>query len=117
MKYRNYKDPLFYDKDANDRIFVPTSSEMDLTEDQRRLLESFPEEDRGLVPEGIPQLIPAQALDDPIEAAAIKAKMKQEKMREARRLRDQQQQPGYISKSVTIGGKAQPELDDEHRDD
>lgn len=26
MKYRNYKDPLFYDKDANDRIFVPTTS-------------------------------------------------------------------------------------------
>ena len=24
MKYRNYKDPLFYDKNANDRIFVPT---------------------------------------------------------------------------------------------
>jgi hypothetical protein len=56
-------------------------------------------------------------MDDPIEAAAMKAKMKQEKMREARKQRELQQQPGYISKSVTIGGKAMPELENEVRDD
>jgi len=54
MKYRNYKDPLFYDKGANDRIFVPTANEEDMSESQIKLLESFPEEDRGLVPEGVP---------------------------------------------------------------
>ena len=58
-----------------------------MTDDQRQILESFPEEDRGLVAEGVPSLIPAQTLDDPVEAAQYKAKMKQEKMYEARKER------------------------------
>lgn len=34
MKFRNHKDPLYYDADANDKIFVPTLMEEDLTDEQ-----------------------------------------------------------------------------------
>lgn len=38
--------------------------------------------------------------EDPIEAAVLKEKMKQQKMREAKKQREAMQQEGYISKSV-----------------
>ena len=95
MKFRNHKDPLYYDADANDKIFVPSImvtrstltrlQEEDLTEEQKKILLSLPEKDRGIFnSEDMPQQIPGlQVLDDPIEAAALKAKIKQKKMRQA----------------------------------
>jgi len=74
----------------------------DLTDEQRKILASFPEADRGVVSDEAAKVMPAVA-DDPVEAAAYKAKMKQEKMRERRRLRELEKKEGFISKSVKIG--------------
>lgn len=60
------------------------------------------------------KVMPAVA-DDPVEAAAFKAKMKQEKMRERRRLRELEKKEGFISKSVKIGRQKnfeQPDSED-----
>lgn len=39
-------------------------------------------------------------LDDPLEAAAMRAKLKQQKMRQAKQEREASKKDGYISKSV-----------------
>lgn len=48
-------------------------------------------------------------LEDPIEAAALKAKIKQKKMRQAHRAREQEKRSGYISKSVQFKEDSQEE--------
>ena len=71
-----------------------------MTDEQRAIVESFPSKDRGEFQDygDMPDLI--QVEDDPIEAAALKAKMQQKRMREAKLQRDERLNPGYISKSV-----------------
>jgi hypothetical protein len=39
-------DPLYYDTKANAKIFVPVTTDT-LTEEQKKIIESFPAEDRG----------------------------------------------------------------------
>lgn len=61
--------------------------------------------------------------DDPLEAAALKSKLKQQKMREARKEREASKQEGYISKSVQFKDGTKPaadydgsDMDDEYYD-
>ena len=128
MKVRNHKDPLYYDADANEKIFVPSImvtrssltrlQEEDLTEEQRKILQSFPDQDRGIFnPDDLPKQIPGlQMLEDPLEAAAMKAKLKQKKMRQAHKAREMEKRSGYISKSVQFKADAEEEFDEEYYD-
>ncbi len=46
-------DPAYYDPQANDKIFVPdVPDSKDLTEEKKRIVESFPERDRGIYKPG-----------------------------------------------------------------
>ena len=45
MMFRHHMDPLYYDANANAKIFVPVSEAV--TEEQQKIIESFPAEDRG----------------------------------------------------------------------
>jgi len=47
MMFRDHHDPLYYDAKANDKCFVPVMAMEEMTEEQRRIVESFPKEDRG----------------------------------------------------------------------
>lgn len=42
-------DPLYYDTKANAKIFVPNVDESKLTAEQKKIIESFPAEDRGII--------------------------------------------------------------------
>lgn len=44
--FRHHMDPLYYDTKANAKIFVPVTTDT-LTEEQKKIIESFPAEDRG----------------------------------------------------------------------
>ena len=64
-----------------------------MTEKQLAILESFPKRDRGLFgeelgsgDEEVPELVDVE--EDPLEAAAKKAKIKQKAMRERRKARE-----------------------------
>ena len=48
MMFRHHQDPLYYDTAANAKIFRPVDSS-NLNDDQRKIVESFPAEDRGEV--------------------------------------------------------------------
>jgi len=47
--FRHHMDPLYYDTKANNKIFVPNVDESKLTAEQKKIIESFPAEDRGVV--------------------------------------------------------------------
>lgn len=47
--FRHHRDPLYYDTNANQKVFVPQINEEDLTEEQKKIVESFPAEDRGKI--------------------------------------------------------------------
>jgi len=47
--FRHHKDPLYYDLNASSKIFVPVEPENNLDENKRKIIESFPAEDRGKV--------------------------------------------------------------------
>ena len=47
MMFRHHQDPLYYDTTANTKIFVPQVDPNNLTEAQKKIVESFPAEDRG----------------------------------------------------------------------
>jgi len=49
MMFRHHKDPLYYDLNASSKIFVPVEPENNLNENKRKIIESFPAEDRGKV--------------------------------------------------------------------
>jgi len=49
MMFRHHKDPLYYDLNANSKIFVPIEPDNKLDENKRKIIESFPAEDRGKV--------------------------------------------------------------------
>jgi len=97
MKFRNHQDPLYYDPEANDKIFVPLIDETQMTDEQKELLKTFPKKDRGMFGEQLsgdedekdgddaPDLVPVE--DDFVEAAALKAKLKQKAMKERRKAR------------------------------
>lgn len=87
-------------------IFV--RQEEDLTEEQLRILQSFPERDRGVFDPDADEG-PIKPIDDPLEAAAMKAKLKQQKMRAAKDEREASKQDGYISKSVKFRDTAAAE--------
>ena len=68
-----------------------------MTEEQKALLESFPKKDRGMYgdylddeenkgDDEVPDLVPVE--DDFVEAAALKAKLKQKAMKERRKQRE-----------------------------
>ena len=112
--------PTWYVKLLNTTIFI--SQEEDLTEEKRKLLQTFPEKDRGIMGnwEDAPGLI--KVVDDPLEAAALKSKLQQQKMREAKREREASKQDGYISKSVrfvetTVDGTEEHDMDEYYDSD
>jgi len=67
-----------------------------MTEEQKALLHSFPKRDRGLFGDdvsdeegkdgAVPDLVAIE--EDPLDAAAVKAKLKQKEMRERRKQRE-----------------------------
>ena len=72
--------------------FVPCLQE-EMTEKQLAILKSFPKRDRGLYgdelgsdDDEVPELLDVE--EDPLEAAAKKAKIKQKAMRERRKARE-----------------------------
>jgi len=70
--------------------------------------------------EDAPGLI--KVVDDPLEAAALKSKLQQQKMREAKREREASKQDGYISKSVrfvetTVDGTEEHDMDEYYDSD
>ncbi len=74
MMFRHHQDPQYYDPRANDKIFVPdVESTEALTEEQKRIVESFPEKDRGLYNQE-----EKQAEEDHLEAAVKKMQIRKE---------------------------------------
>jgi hypothetical protein len=51
MMFRHHMDPAYYDPKANDKIFVPDVSGA-LSADQQKIVDSFPERDRGVYTTG-----------------------------------------------------------------
>jgi hypothetical protein len=49
MMFRHHKDPLYYDTQANSKIFVPVDTLENLDDKQRAIVDTFPEEDRGMI--------------------------------------------------------------------
>ena len=47
MLYRHHTDPLYYDPNANQRIFVPVGEYAGMTESQRKIIDSMPEDMTG----------------------------------------------------------------------
>ena len=78
MMFRHHLDPDYYDPKANDKIFVPDMAA--LSEEQRRIVETFPERDRGLYKEG-----GAVVEEDPLEAAVKKIKLRKEQRMQDKR--------------------------------
>ena len=75
-------------------------------------MESFPAKDRGeFDPDADEGVI--KPLDDPLEAAALRAKLKQQKMREARADREASKRDGFISKSVKFRDDEEPNSEDD----
>ena len=72
MIFRHHLDPDYYDPSANDKIFVPDVAE--LTEEQKKIVETFPERDRGIYKPGEAANVEA----DPLEAAVKKMKIRKE---------------------------------------
>ena len=71
MMFRHHMDPAYYDPQANDKIFVPDVGNADsLTEEQKMIVESFPEKDRGIYKAGAASSITVE--EDPLEAALKK---------------------------------------------
>ena len=88
MMFRHHMDPLYYDAKANAKIFVPQVDESQLTEEQKKIIESFPKEDRGEILEaheyaqkgygpGQGQDLTSMIETDQIEAAAKKHKLRE----------------------------------------
>ena len=74
MMFRHHMDPAYYDPRANDKIFVPdVEQSKELTEEQKKIVESFPEKDRGIYKPGEkPDIVE----EDPLEAAVKKIKLR-----------------------------------------
>jgi hypothetical protein len=70
MMFRHHMDPSYYDPRANDKIFVPdlAGDAADMTEEQKKIIESFPKKDRGLYDPSESK----EAEVDPLEAAVKK---------------------------------------------
>ena len=56
-------------------------------------------------------------IEDPFEAAELKAKMEQKKMKEARKRREKAQKDGFISQSIQFKEDAQPTGEQDEDDD
>lgn len=86
MMFRHHMDPSYYDPKANDKIFVPDVSDPKvLTEEQKRIVESFPEKDRGLYGKEDKE---GQAA---VEEDALEAAVKKMKIRKEHRIREKTQ--------------------------
>lgn len=113
MMFRHHKDPLYYDTNANSKIFVPIDPLAELGEKQLQIIESFPAEDRGLILSneeyskkgyGLQNdnIIPGQGgnLTGMIEADQFEAAAKRHKLKEAmqkeKRLRKIRDKKGEI---------------------
>ena len=75
MMFRHHMDPDYYDPKANDKIFVPEVLGANLTEAQKKIVETFPERDRGIYDASEKTSI---IETDPLEAAVKKMKMRKE---------------------------------------
>lgn len=89
MMFRHHQDPLYYDTQANAKIFVPQVIEGMLNETEKKIIASFPKEDRGeiLEPEEYAKkgYGPGQGTDlnNLVELDQIEAAQKKHKLREA----------------------------------
>ena len=83
VMFRHHMDPAYYDPKANDKIFVPDVEDVNrLSEAQRKIIESFPERDRGLYnKEG-------STKDPTIETDALEAAVKKMKIRKEQRRKE-----------------------------
>jgi hypothetical protein len=86
MMFRHHKDPSYYDPRANDKIFVPDVSEkvfftisLIIMVGLDRIVETFPERDRGIFKEG-----DTVVEDDPLEAVVKKMKLKKKEKKKVR---------------------------------
>ena len=75
MMFRNHMDPQYYDPKANDKIFVPDLE--NLTDEQKRIIEYFPEKDRGIYNKDDKEGSKEVEVD-PLEAAVKKMKIRKE---------------------------------------
>jgi hypothetical protein len=104
MMFRHHQDPLYYDNKANAKIFVPQINEAEMTEEQKKIIDSFPKEDRGEILEpdeyakkgygfGQGQNLESMVETDFIEAAAKKHKIKEQaaKLKKANRQKNERE--------------------------
>ena len=76
MMFRHHMDPAYYDPRVNDKIFVPdVADESNLTEEQKKIIESFPKKDRGLYDASESK---EEAEEDPLEAAVKKMQIRKQ---------------------------------------
>jgi hypothetical protein len=81
MMFRHHMDPAYYDPKINDKIFVPDVIDQSaLTEEQKKIVESFPSKDRGLYDEkeSNNKANAGQIEEDPLEAAVKKMQLRKE---------------------------------------
>ena len=81
MMFRHHMDPAYYDPKVNDKIFVPDVIDQSaLTEEQKKIVESFPSKDRGLYDEkeSNNKANAGQVEEDPLEAAVKKMQLRKE---------------------------------------
>jgi hypothetical protein len=79
MMFRHHMDPAYYDPKVNDKIFVPDVIDQGaLTEEQKKIVESFPTKDRGLYDPKESKNGPGMVEEDPLEAAVKKMQLRKE---------------------------------------
>jgi hypothetical protein len=76
MMFRHHMDPAYYDPKVNDKIFVPEVQGENITEEQKRIIETFPEKDRGVYNPNDKKQEVVEA--DPLEAAVKKMQLRKE---------------------------------------
>lgn len=88
MMFRHHMDPDYYDPKANDKIFVPdvTNAE-ELTEDQKKIVDSFPDRDRGIYT-GANEEAKAKVEVDPLDAAIKKMQLRKAHRVQEKALKD-----------------------------
>lgn len=92
MMFRHHMDPAYYDPKINDKIFVPdVIDQAALTEEQKKIIESFPSKDRGLYDEkdSTNQAKAGHIEEDPLEAAVKKMQLRKEHRMEQKALKEQ----------------------------
>lgn len=82
MMFRDINDPLYYDAKANDKVFVPVMATEEMTEEQRKIVESFPKQDRGEIDPNNPEH--AMIEDDFVLAHVKRGLAKQAVLKEKR---------------------------------